>query len=189
MPSNISEPLLGEHGYPARGMRNVFSAPLVAVLAILLGLFFRLVQYPAQEATDNHVNRYYTFFIHIMIMIFVGALNRAPATLGFLRQYSKAANRQVHLTCRFWVSYDLPEAVQLQCHRLELFHLCAGHPGVYYCHRLHTANRHRAEAVQPQFLAVPLALPCLKGFLGVVWKKGTNLVSKVCSAPTWQDVD
>ena len=66
-------------------MRKAFSAPLVAVLAVLLGAFFGLVQYPAQEATDNHVNRYYTFFIHIMIMIFVGALDYTPTTSGLLR--------------------------------------------------------------------------------------------------------
>ena len=54
-------------------MRKVFSAPLVAFLAVLLAAFFALVRYPALEATDDHVNQYYMFFIHILIMIFMGA--------------------------------------------------------------------------------------------------------------------
>ena len=73
MPSDAAEPLLGEHGSLHWQMRKVFSAPLAAVLAVLLAAFFALVRYPALEATDDHVNQYYMFFIHILIMIFVGA--------------------------------------------------------------------------------------------------------------------
>ena len=54
-------------------MRKVFSAPLVAVIVALLAAFFALVRYPALEATDDHVNQYYMFLVHILIMIFVGA--------------------------------------------------------------------------------------------------------------------
>ena len=79
MPVNTSEPLLGEHEHLATGMRKVFSAPLAVFLAVLLGAFFGLVQYPT-HATDEHVSRYYTFYIHIMVMIFVGALSLAPAS-------------------------------------------------------------------------------------------------------------
>lgn len=72
MPSDAAEALLGEHGSTHWQMRKVFSAPLVAVIVALLAAFFALVRYPVLEATDDHVNQYYMFFIHILIMIFVG---------------------------------------------------------------------------------------------------------------------
>lgn len=75
-----AESLLGDHTHAAWQMRKLFSAPLVAVLAVLLCAFFALVRYPAVEATDAHVNQYYTFFIHIMIMIFVGAARPPPGS-------------------------------------------------------------------------------------------------------------
>ena len=73
MPSDAAEALLGEHGSSHWQMRKVFSAPLIAVIVVILAAFFAIVRYPALEATDDHVNQYYMFFIHILIMIFVGA--------------------------------------------------------------------------------------------------------------------
>ena len=109
-----AETLLGEHAQPAWQMRKLFSAPLVAVLALLLGAFFALVRYPAVEATDAHVNQYYTFFIHIMIMIFVGAASPSralPRCSGSARRKIESGARRV---CRFRLPDDLPEVCPSQ---------------------------------------------------------------------------
>ncbi len=109
-----AEPLLGEQPHAVWQMRKLFSAPLVAVLALLLGAFFALVRYPAYEATDAHVNQYYTFFIHIMIMIFVGVATpprHSHAALTVLQVVNKSRAR---LVCRFRLPDDLPEVCPCQ---------------------------------------------------------------------------
>lgn len=107
-----AESLLGDHTHAAWQMRKLFSAPLVAVLAVLLCAFFALVRYPAVEATDAHVSQYYTFFIHIMIMIFVGAARPPPrrshAALTVLQIVSESGAR---LVCRFRLPDDLLEVL------------------------------------------------------------------------------
>ena len=112
MPSDAAEPLLGEHGSSHWQMRKVFSIPLVAVTMVLLAAFFALVRYPALGATDDHVNQYYMFFIHILIMIFVGTC----LPLDFEKLGSKMTCCLVvyQLSCwctarRFWLSDDFFE--------------------------------------------------------------------------------
>ena len=85
MPADTEAPLLSEHAHAAWQMRKLFSAPLVAVIAVILGAFFALVQYPEYNATDAHVNQYYTYFIHIMIMIFVGAAGSPGRTRAYVQ--------------------------------------------------------------------------------------------------------
>ena len=77
MPEDSELPLLsGSHNGAHTGstLAKTFSAPVAIYIAALVAIFSFYVDYDVIHATDAHVYQYYLFYIHVAIMISVGAL-------------------------------------------------------------------------------------------------------------------
>lgn len=69
-------------------LSTTFSSSVAVVCLALLGGLSLLTDVSVDKATDEHVGQYYTWFIHVQIMIFVGFgflmtfLRRVPISSG-----------------------------------------------------------------------------------------------------------
>ncbi|KAK9823721.1 hypothetical protein WJX72_004894 [[Myrmecia] bisecta] len=80
-------PLTGHRKTMEWNLRGAFAAPLAPIIVVLLGLFAVFTKYNDSNATDAHVQRYYVFYTHVSIMVFVGF----GFLMTFLRRYSYSA--------------------------------------------------------------------------------------------------
>ncbi|WIA39056.1 hypothetical protein OEZ86_005200 [Tetradesmus obliquus] len=85
---DVYVPLSNHEGkVPGWKLRTSFAAPLAAAAALLLVGFSFAITYAPTKASDDHVNQYYMWFIHVMVMIFVGF----GFLMTFLKRYSYSA--------------------------------------------------------------------------------------------------
>jgi ammonium transporter Rh len=64
-----------------------FSSSVAIISVALLTGLAMFTDYSVEKATDRHVDRYYMFYIHVAIMIFVGF----GFLMTFLKRYSYSA--------------------------------------------------------------------------------------------------
>lgn len=67
--------------------RNLFATSTSAILAVLLVLLAVFTKYTEKHQTDDDVQRFYTWYLHVAIMIFVGF----GFLMTFLKHYSYSA--------------------------------------------------------------------------------------------------